>query len=1058
MKKWFIHSTVVLLVALSAALAFMVSPWGLKTSIHLAQKLLAGKLSIENATGSILSPINISMLDYHDKNIHLTIRKAHLEWKLPMLLLGKIHIQNLEADHIDISQHSSTKDNNDDADIPLRGISIERAKINHIAYQDTRNKQAIVIKELSADHFNLSRKKIAGKLNLDLVQPVAINNQMTLSGSPKHYNIKLISRYANEKLNISVIGNQQLAHLVIHDSSVYNGTIRGTIDFSWHPYIQWKTALELRDVPLANLNPSLPTVKNANIMSTGSWKEKPVFNINAKFYSKGSHIDIEGKYDTIWNLKWFATIDDLSELYRPYTGKITTQGNLNGSELAPVIKGKIHAADISIRNFYARSLDTNFSLDLSLDKLSTLSLDASDFQLPGKQKIEKLSFDTRIEKALSQINATLSVTRKNQQAIHLSTRLSGELADNHWKGSLLELKLSSEQAGDWSLAGPSLLDITPQNINVTRTCLLQEPATLCADIHWDSTKPWSIDIKSALTNLDVITQFVNPNLHVDTPTRSKISVSGEKNQLQKLKVTVESQPGQISYQQDLKNYIIPIKKIMLNGEKSNDDFISQATITTQQGDYINTKLTLPDIFSQKNIEQKIDGAIQLKISNLEFVESLLPVISNIKGSIEGDISAKGLLSSPDIQGHLSISNGDINIPQVKVALNDITLNLKAKNQRINYEVNAKTGANQVTLTGQSHFENKKLASHLKLSGENLLISNTPGYTIYASPDLTADIIGHDIKILGSIFVPKAIIKPVDFSKTTSLPNDIEIIGGNVTDPSKEWRWLMDVKVTLGKDITIDSHGLKGHVVGSLKLTRAEKQPAIVATGELNLKNASFSTQGKKLSITPNSNINYTHDLISNPHLDIRAYRTVTTISTNHTSPVGEKTQVGIAIQGTIKEPKISLFSSPLSLSQADIISYLLLDQPATGGNTGSLSLLIQAVSNLKLTSQGNDFSLSQLKQTFNITELGIQQQTYIDGLGTPMGINQSSFVIGTRITPKIYLKYNHGLMTDINIYQARYLFNDSWSLQLETYYGNSNSSNGSGVDILYTVSPKKLPW
>ena len=104
------------------------------------------------------------------------------------------------------------------------------------------------------------------------------------------------------------------------------------------------------------------------------------------------------------------------------------------------------------------------------------------------------------------------------------------------------------------------------------------------------------------------------------------------------------------------------------------------------------------------------------------------------------------------------------------------------------------------------------------------------------------------------------------------------------------------------------------------------------------------------------------------------------------------------------------------------------------------------------------YKFAAIKQTFKITELGIQQQTYIDALGTPAGINQSSFVIGTRITPKIYLKYNHGLMTDINIYQARYLFNDKWALQMETYYGNNSWSNGSGIDVLYTVSPAKFPW
>jgi translocation and assembly module TamB len=1062
MRRKIIHGSAILTAFLIVVILFLLSPPGLRVSVMLAQKLLPGKLTIEKVSGSIFSPINLSNLDYSDKNIALKIDELHLEWRLPMLLLGKLDVRSLEAKTIKIvnrtKKTTTTDDDKDNFGIRLFKVSINHANITNFSYQ-SNEETPIVAKQLTADNFKITKKTIAGKVKLDLIRPWEISNQMTLQGRPNNYRIELISTYANEQLKLTLMGNQKFSHLIVHNSNIYNGTIRGEVNLFWNPDFRWKANLSMHNIELSGINENLPALKNATVISSGIWQKNPVFTIDAKLYSEVNKIDIKGKYDENWNLHWSADIKNLSEFYKPYRGAIHSKGTLSGSKLKPLVKGQLQAENLQAATLFAETLNADVALDLEFQKASAINITSKHLITNGLD-LEALAIRLDATENLGKITAKISATQNNQEKIQFSTKLHGKLSNNTWQGALSELNLNSSQAGDWALAAPASLTVSPDQIFLTRTCLLQNISTLCTDIDWNKTQAWQFDIKANLKNLNLITQFISPNLRLIAPTTFHLSTTGEKQQPNQLDMEFKTQSGKIVYRKDIKNYRFPIQNIVIKSHKIKEDLDSSLNITVENGDYFQAKATLANFFNPNKTEKSIDGEMQVKLSALQILESLFPVITNTQGLITGKITANGLLKEPDIKGNISISNGDINIPQIKVRLNDINLKMDAKKNQADYQLTAKTAGKLLTLTGKSLLKNKKLLTDLSLKGKDLLISNTAEYTIYASPDLRANINDHDIHISGSIDIPRAHISPADFSSTVTLPNDIEIIGGSQEQTLSEWNLLMDVNVSLGKNVKLDSYGLKGNVVGKLDITRTEEQPATVAIGSLGLKDATFKAQGQKLTISPESQINYTHDLLGNPHLDIRAYRTVTTISTSTATPIGEKTQVGVAIQGTVKNPKITLFSTPVSLSQADIISYMLLDEPATGGSSSSanLSLLIQAISSLKLTSKGDDVSLSQLKQTFRITELGIEQQTYLDGLGTPAGINQSSFVVGTRITPKIYLKYNHGLSTDLNIYRASYLFNDNWSLQLSTYYGSDSWSNGTGLDALYTVSPKHFPW
>ena len=169
------------------------------------------------------------------------------------------------------------------------------------------------------------------------------------------------------------------------------------------------------------------------------------------------------------------------------------------------------------------------------------------------------------------------------------------------------------------------------------------------------------------------------------------------------------------------------------------------------------------------------------------------------------------------------------------------------------------------------------------------------------------------------------------------------------------------------------------------------------------------------------------------------------VNANRTSSPSVVT-AGINIRGTLKHPSISFYSVPGNLSQADILSYLLLGQPSNA-NADSISLLSQTIGTLNIGGKKGIVGgiTDPITQSLGLNEFGVQSQITPDALGTSLGKAESVFVVGRYISSRIYVRYSRGLTTSLNIIQVRYLLGTHWAIQSET------SPLGNGGDIIYTI-------
>jgi translocation and assembly module TamB len=141
---------------------------------------------------------------------------------------------------------------------------------------------------------------------------------------------------------------------------------------------------------------------------------------------------------------------------------------------------------------------------------------------------------------------------------------------------------------------------------------------------------------------------------------------------------------------------------------------------------------------------------------------------------------------------------------------------------------------------------------------------------------------------------------------------------------------------------------------------------------------------------------------------------------------------GVQARGTLKSPELTLFSEP-SMSDTDTLSYLMLGRPADQARGADGELLYQAATSLGAA--GGELLAQKIGSVFGIKDVSIQ---------TGATSTDTALVIGTYLSPRLYINYGIGLLEPVNTFRMRYKLNKNWQFQSET-------GVHSGADILYTI-------
>lgn len=493
----------------------------------------------------------------------------------------------------------------------------------------------------------------------------------------------------------------------------------------------------------------------------------------------------------------------------------------------------------------------------------------------------------------------------------------------------------------------------------------------------------------------------------------------------------------------------------LHASLTPEDLVLNGLLTIDKDKSLTLAFKLPHLQLQKGLaNQDIQGGLRFDVNSLNFLQSFSPEISKPEGQLSAILQTKGTIAKPIVEGNITLKKGQVSLTNWGLDFHNIQFEMQSRNKEWQAHGSLASNNDTLALEGQGIFA-PQITGLIHLDGNNFTLLNTPEYLVHISPKLLVEFNPTAVTVKGTIVIPKAQIKPQSFTNSVSLSEDV-VFEGNER-PVNPLHVNTDVRLEMGDDVSLDVKGLKGFLTGAIRIHQLPQEP-LNATGELNVKDGKYQAYGQDLAIEQGQLL-FTGGSVLNPGIRVRAVRQFKNATNSfagsnqlldfnnanlQTLDFGTKTTVGIDVTGRLTAPKVELFSIPSTLSQADILSMLLLGRPARQANKAGGQLLLAAISSMNLGSGANGTQLvEQLKQTLGV-DVGMETTPKFDEKSNQI-TDQTSVVVGKSLSKRLYVSYNYGLAkTDSNVVTLTYLLNKFFSVQV------NSSLAGSGIDLLYT--------
>jgi translocation and assembly module TamB len=1072
--KLLLHTILTLIIIAMFLLCFLLTPYGFRFSVYVAEKILPGQLHYQELSGLITGPISVLQLDYTNKGKHLHINRLNLDWSPLALIHNRLEITHFTAHGITLitpkkaEQHISTAKESPQEQIhdflqnikpyqpkPFKlpmSIKIDHAYLTDIKLGHTEKDITTDIKYITING-HIYPNNINIKLQTEVIKPQDITATLTANGSLNQYVIHAELQNKLFELTAHGEGNQDGAVITIPESKLLKGTIKGVVKVNWYPQINWDIALNVDHLRLRKLVKSLPKKVSLNLNTQGKIiKSNPIFDFVLKAQADKSTIDLEAHHHKQWHIKWNIKAPDLSDIDTAATGSLTMNGELRGDSLllpqttGLLLASKLHYSHIDIGNLKAQ---WNIFFDAKTLSKMDLLINKIDF---NEHKINIIHFNASGHLLKHDMTASLDIGKHSMQ---MTTK--AHYQGNTWVGAITQFVSEHNAFGNWKLRHIAKFEISPLKSFLQPLCLdANTGAFLCMQGHWEKNKPWNFTVESKRFSFVSLEKHAMINTKFTSLISMNAQASGVGSNVDHANAKINIQPGMMTYLLDNKvinTTIRPSTLSLLINKKVGLE--SSANINLAIRDSFNLHMNIPD-FNDHSIpfkDKQLRSNIDFLLHDFRFVTLIENVLRISLGKLSGHFTYNGTVGNAKLEGnaHLQIPHFEYTLAMVHA--HNIDAHIKADGKKITYNLVGYTfNKAPVYLKGETDLTTPYAVTKFVVTTKNGEVIKTPQMSVYADATLKFLLTHTDLNIDGDIHIPKANISPVDFTSTLAMPKaNVVYIGLPKKDEPKEsHKTILNLKIKLGDDVRFAAFGARAKLAGGLVMKMSPKQ-TMIANGQINITEGTFQAYGQYLVINKGSSVSFIESPITNPFIDARAFKYVNTTTEGVGTQLAENNLVvGVHIHGTIRALKFTLYSQPPGLSQADILSYLVLGYASGNTNAASLSVLLDAANAMIDSGGGLDEPVGltdRIKQGLGIKELGVRNETVVDAIGNPIE-DQSSFVVGDQLTKNIYVRYSRGMVVPDNIFTIEYRFNKHWLLQTQT---GSGGNVGTGADILYQI-------
>ena len=504
---------------------------------------------------------------------------------------------------------------------------------------------------------------------------------------------------------------------------------------------------------------------------------------------------------------------------------------------------------------------------------------------------------------------------------HTTTlNLDGQWQNQQWQGQLSDTQLALLNTV-WELQSDVALryEASPQQFTVSQHCWeAREKGNLCinavdytpAQVNWDvqaSALPIGLWIDELMPELLVERNKATLNI----TTQGNFDPASEKFAGQ-LQVSVSPDKWQLAGNEPV---TIDLDEMSFDGQFDEQQVALSGNITSPQIGTITSQATVFPFTDQPSIKARINIADW----QLAPFKPLIARMNELNGNINGELKLDGPLSLPQVNGQLTLQQGEINSEDLPVAVSQWQQTVNLNGASADFEGEFLLGDGPGTLNGSVDWQDALLVD-LAVKGDAFTV-NYDDSRVKVSPDLSINLSPQSVDISGDIDIPYARVKINELPPSAVSPSrDVHLRG----EPPSEA--LVDninanIMVTIDEDereeVRLDAFGLKATLSGGVNV---QTQPALTGYGDLRIINGRYAAYGQNLIIRTGE-VQFNGPL-DQPILLVEAIR--------DPDLTEDDVIAGVRVEGPANQPSVSLFSEP-GMDQARNLAYLLNGSGGLGG-------------------------------------------------------------------------------------------------------------------------------
>jgi translocation and assembly module TamB len=765
--------------------------------------------------------------------------------------------------------------------------------------------------------------------------------------------------------------------------SVRNGRLEGDVRLA-------KLKGHLRDYPLE---------AQGQIILKQDMAEIPEITLN----SGGNLIRLKGALGENIALDWTVDAPRLAAFWPELSGQLQASGRVQGKREKPSIDASLDAHEIAYKTYALKRLKGEVDLDMAQAQSIEFSLNGADLAMQDK-RWDRL--EMAVSGTLPKHHITMSL--QGEQVPQFSLEAHAGLAQNNlWRGRLEGLNIDALDLGRWRLTSPVRYQMGARNQRLEALCLDADISRICGSYSGDAQGRWHSELQLTDFRIETLQSWLTHATQLAGRLTLNAKMASEAPGQLQADMTMSVPQGEVTFQVEGEEQTVDFSKTLLSAELDARKAVAQVQLPLQGLGGFEGKLILPEfeIANPARRNQPMSGNIKGNIDNLAFLKLFAPQLRNSQGQLFVDFALGGNLSKPHLFGQAQLEGGRFDVPVIGIELRDLTVQVKTPTlNRLEVTGRVRSGNGQLNWEGYTQLSrDQSFVSEYQIKGKEWLAVDLPEAEVWISPQLSFKHGVEGNSLTGKLHVPYARLRPRELPQSAvSSSSDVVIIGEEYEEASsRDAPMHTKLRLSLGKRVSFDGFGLRGRFTGGLLVIDEPGRP-VIGRGRLGIADGVYQAYGQDLKIERGFAL-FADSPVENPGLDVRAVREVDDVT------------AGMRITGTLKKPKLTLFSTP-SMVESDVLTYLL-----TGRAPGESSESVGIAAALKASGAGT--LATELGRRFGLEELRVDAGSSLE---------DASLVAGTYLSPRLYVQYINELSTSETKLRMRYDLTDRWQLEAET--------------------------